>query len=81
MPDNRRQSQVPWEPWADATEIEPGIWRLSRSSTATAYATIRFIRKGGELGYRVDGRDRQLIGYFIRLRAAIRAAWESQAHE
>ena len=74
--DARHRPTVPWHPLLDATEIEPGVWCLSESSTAGVYATVRMVRRGGELGYRADNDAGELIGYYVNLRSAVLVAWE-----
>jgi hypothetical protein len=38
------------------------------------YGTIQIVRRGADVGYRVDGEDGQLLGYYRTLRASTKAA-------
>jgi hypothetical protein len=67
-----------WHPMLSAVETEPGVW-LMVAQFGEPYAIIRLIEIGKERGYRVvtasDKRaDRELIGYYMTLRAATAAA-------
>jgi hypothetical protein len=63
-----------WHPVLAAREIEPGHWIMT-DPYDRPYGVIRFLRRGGELGYRAvtwapESADRKLIGYYRTLRAA-----------
>jgi hypothetical protein len=67
-----------WHPVLEAHEVEPGHWHLV-DDLGERYGEIRFVRRGGELGYRADRCDAAgvlvaQVGYFRTLRAA---AWET----
>lgn len=67
-----------WHPILVAQEIQPGVW-LMVDDIGEHYGVIRLVRRGDELGYRVDRTDAagavtELLGYFRTLRTA---AWES----
>ncbi|PRY65016.1 hypothetical protein B0I08_11133 [Glaciihabitans tibetensis] len=65
-----------WHPIMTAREVEPGHWYLI-DTLGDPYGEIRFVRRGGEVGYRADRCDgtgvaERQVGYFRSLRAA---AW------
>ena len=62
-----------WHPIMSAVEIRPGMWRMM-AQFGRCYATIKMVRRGDEVGYRVDGEDGQLLGYYTTLRGSARAA-------
>jgi hypothetical protein len=74
--DRRVKHTVPWHPIMDATEIDPGVWAMRVDSISPIYAFVRMVRRGDELGYRVESRDGELIGYYITLHSAVLNAWE-----
>lgn len=66
-----------WHPILACEEYEPGRWVMI-PQFGQPYAMIMIVRHGAEVGYRVDTwaqqpKDRMLIGYFTRLRAAAAA--------
>lgn len=66
-----------WHPVMACDEYAPGRWVMIPEQ-GQPYAMIMIVRHGDEVGYRVDTwaqqpRDRALIGYFTRLRAAAAA--------
>ncbi len=66
-----------WHPIMACEEYEPGRWVMI-PQYGQPYAMIMIVRHGAEVGYRVDTwaqqpKDRMLIGYFTRLRAAAAA--------
>lgn len=71
-----------WHPILQAREYEPGKW-VMHDTMNRPYALIDFVRRGDQLGYRVDAwkqipGERNTIGYFRSLHgAAARAhtAW------
>jgi hypothetical protein len=74
--DARVSPRVAWHPILDATEIEPAHWVLRTSSTGPLYAAVRMVRRGPELGYRVETLEGELIGYYRSLRSAVFHAWD-----
>jgi hypothetical protein len=74
-----------WHPIQSAVEVEPGTWWMV-TQYGERYAIIVLLEIGGETGYRVvtgheDPSERELIGYYRRLRAACERAhkrWLSQ---
>ena len=76
MADDRRQ----WHPVLACEEYKPGQWVMIPQE-GQPYAMIMLVRHGDEVGYRVDTwaqqpRDRTLIGYYTKLRAAAAAGHE-----
>lgn len=81
---------TPWHPAHDARELEPGVWQLAITAGREGrpghaewpFAEIRFLRIGGEQGYRAvvwdDDGPRQLVGYYRTLRAACAAAYRAR---
>jgi hypothetical protein len=70
--------EASWHPILAAVESEPGQW-LMMAQFGRCYGVIRYLRIGGEWGYRAvtwaeRSDERQLIGYFRTLRAACWAA-------
>lgn len=66
-----------WNPIMAAREPEPGVWHMIDSMNR-CYGIIRFVRRGGELGYRADtwaddADGRRLIGYYRTLSGACSA--------
>ena len=74
--DSRHIPTVPWHPMMDATELEPGLWSLSVGSVPAPYARVQMVRRGGELGYRAERPDGELIGYYLNFRSACLNAWQ-----
>jgi hypothetical protein len=68
-----------WHPILAAREVTPGHWVMV-DTMGFPYGLVRFVRRGGEVGYRVDRwsegdqTNNELIGYFTNLRAATMAA-------
>lgn len=58
-----------WHPILSAHEQTPGVW-LMVAQYERHYGTIRFIRRGTELGYRADDERGRPIGYYKTLSAA-----------
>jgi hypothetical protein len=75
----RRTFTPRWHPILAAQEVEPGHWVMI-DTMDQPYGLIKFVRRGDEVGYRVDewpdteGADGKLIGYYRTLRAATFAA-------
>ena len=70
-----------WHPPLTAFEPKPGEWWL-KGPDGNPYAIVALIRRGGELGYRAvlyaeRSEDRQLVGYYRRLKPAVEAAHDS----
>ena len=66
-----------WHPVLACEEYKPGRWVMIPQH-GQPYAMIMMVRHGDEVGYRVDTwaqqpKDRTLIGYFTKLRAAAAA--------
>lgn len=60
-----------------AREFTPGQW-IMEDSYQRPYAVITFVKRGGELGYRVqtwaqESDGRKIVGYFTSLRGAASA--------
>lgn len=76
---NKRYPSTPaWHPILDAQEYQPGRW-VTYDAYNNPFALIDFIRRGPELGYRVNewaqnSADQKTIGYYTTLRAAVAAA-------
>lgn len=76
MPERRPGQQIrirqsaTWHPMLDATEISIGHWRLSTGSTDPAYATVRLVRRGSEVRYRVDDANEEFVCYEERFSSA-----------
>lgn len=64
---------MPWSPILNAHESPPGTWRML-GPLGNPYATITFVRRGPELGYRVSLMDGSTHGYYTSLTAACKAA-------
>ena len=67
-----------WHPMLAAVETEAGVW-LMVAQVGEPYAIIRLIEIGKQRGYRVvtaneKRADRELVGYYLTLRAATAAA-------
>ena len=67
-----------WHPILTALETRPGHW-LMLDGFDRPHALIEFVRRGPDVGYKAvtwapDAADRQLIGYYLTLRAATKAA-------
>ena len=62
-----------WHPILAAQEREPGVWSMVAQYNRE-YGTVRFIRRGDELGYRVEDEHGNIIGYYRTLLAATFAA-------
>jgi|GEM_PF-1192987 len=67
-----------WHPILSAHEYAPGEWIMVDPS-AKPYAVVRALELAGERGYRVvtwaeRSDDRELVGYWLTLRAACAAA-------
>jgi len=65
-------------PLLTAFEPTPGEWWL-RGPDQEPYAIVKIIRRGDEIGYRAQlyaerEQDRQLVGYYKRLKPAAEAA-------
>lgn len=73
--DQRVKPAVAWHPILDATELHPGYWVLALSSTSGIYATVRLVRRGGELGYRAENEAGELLGFYLTLQSAVFNAW------
>jgi hypothetical protein len=74
----RASYRTTWHPIQSAVEVVPGEWWMV-TQYGDRYAIIRMLEIGGERGYRAvtgddDPEERQLIGYFRRLRAACEKA-------
>jgi hypothetical protein len=69
----------PWHPILAAREVKPGYW-IMVDTMGFPYGLVRFVRRGGEVGYRVDRwpkdgeSDGELLGYFTNLKAATMAS-------
>jgi hypothetical protein len=71
-------SAVVWHPILSALETRPGHW-LMLDGFDRPHALIEFVRRGPDVGYKAvtwapDAADRQLIGYYLTLRAATKSA-------
>jgi len=69
--------QEGWHPILVCQEYKVGHW-VMLAQYGEPYAMIHIVRRGGEVGYRVDSwaqkpADAETIGYFTNLRAAARA--------
>ncbi|HOY80933.1 MAG TPA: hypothetical protein PK282_00775 [Rhodoglobus sp.] len=67
-----------WHPQLAAVEKPAGTWYML-AQYGRCYGVITLIRRGDELGYRLDTwaiapADRQPVGYYLTLRAAAEAA-------
>lgn len=67
-----------WHPILAARECEPGRWVMF-DTMDRPYAVIQLVDVGGERGYRavtyaVQSADRELVGYYRTLMAAVKAA-------
>lgn len=67
--------QGSWDPLTSLEETEPGVWLMGKGHQEP-YAIIRIIRHGDT--WRPQVEDRELIGYYRRLRAAAKAAHKYQ---
>jgi len=67
-----------WHPILHAVEDPVGVWTMRSGVdgevTSTVYAIVRLVRRGPEVGYRVD-LDGRPAGYYRTLRGAAEAAW------
>lgn len=61
-----------WHPILATVEPSPGVFNMI-DPTGKHYATVRLVRRGGEMGYRADCGE-QLVGYYTNLRAACMGA-------
>ena len=62
-----------WHPLLATIEVTPGSWEL-RDHLNRTYGVVRIIRRGGEIGYKVEFIDadggRHLVGYRTNLAAS-----------
>jgi hypothetical protein len=61
-----------WHPILAAVEVEPGHWRMIAQYDAE-YGDVRLVKRGPDVGYRVDDSGGELVGYYRTLRAACEA--------
>lgn len=67
-----------WHPILSALEIHPGRWQML-DGFDQPHALIEIVKRGPEAGYKavtwaLGAADSQLIGYYLTLRAATKAA-------
>ncbi len=62
-----------WHPILSAEERTPGVWTMV-AAFGHVYGTIRFVRRGNEVGYRADDKSSDLVGYYRTILAAVMAA-------
>jgi hypothetical protein len=67
-----------WHPLLAAHETSPGVWQMV-DDLDHHYALIRLVRRGDELGYRVDRTDADgvVTGVVGRYKTLRTSAWEA----
>lgn len=69
----RHDDRPRWHPILSAHEHEPGVWSLVDTSERH-YATIRILRRDGEVAYRGEAEpSKAVLGYWRRLADACSA--------